>query len=229
MAILVVEDELDLSDLLSYILRRAGHDVIVAFDGETALRLWRERDPELILLDVGLPKVNGWEVCRQIRSESSTPIVIVSGSDAEDDMVKGFDLGIEDYVVKPFSPRILQARVRTILSRSQPTRNRAAQEAGISLGDLTIDSRWRTAACGERSVRLTRIEHQVLQELARHSGQVVPHQELIQKVWGYKGEGSSNIVKGHVRGVRLKLGELGTKASIRIVPGVGYILEHARA
>jgi DNA-binding response OmpR family regulator len=229
MAILVVEDELDLSDLLSYILRRAGHDVIVAFDGEAALRLWRERDPELVLLDVGLPKTNGWEVCRQIRSESSTPVVIVSGSDAEDDMVKGFDLGIEDYVVKPFSPRILQARVRTILSRSQPTRNRAAQEAGICLGDLTIDSRWRTAACGERSVRLTRIEHQVLQELARHSGQVVPHQELIQKVWGYKGEGSSNIVKGHVRGVRLKLGELGTKASIRIVPGVGYILEHARA
>jgi DNA-binding response OmpR family regulator len=230
MAILVVEDELDLSDLLSFILRRAGHDVITAFDGESAIKLWRERDPELVLLDVGLPRTNGWEVCRIIRSEATTPVVIVSGFDAEDDMVKGFDLGVEDYVVKPFSPRILQARVRTVLSRAQANNRKGGQEAsGTSFGDLVIDSRWRTAACGDKSVRLTRIEHNVLQELARHCGQVVPHEELIQKVWGYKGEGSSNVVKGHIRGVRLKLCELGSKTSIRIVPGVGYILEQSSA
>jgi DNA-binding response OmpR family regulator len=225
MAILVVEDELDLSDLLSFILRRAGHDVITAFDGESALKLWRERDPELVLLDVGLPRTNGWEVCKVIRSEASTPVMIVSGLDAEDDMVKGFDLGIEDYIAKPFSPRILQARVKTVLTRSQPSNKKNGSDSGSSFGDLVIDSRWRTASCGEKTVRLTRIEHQVLQELARHCGQVVPHEELIQKVWGYKGEGSSNVVKGHIRGVRLKLAELGSKASIRIVPGVGYILE----
>ncbi|HLF79278.1 MAG TPA: response regulator transcription factor [Dehalococcoidia bacterium] len=227
MAILVVEDELDLSDLLTFILRRAGHDVITAFDGESALRLWREQDPELVLLDVGLPRTNGWEVCRVIRSEATTPVVIVSGLDAEDDMVKGFDLGIEDYVVKPFSPRILQARVRTVLTRAQPANGKSGRKSGTSFGDLTIDSRWRTVACGEKSVRLTRIEHHVLEELARHCGQVVPHEELIQKVWGYKGEASSNVVKGHIRGLRLKLNELGSNTTIRIVPGVGYMLEQA--
>jgi DNA-binding response OmpR family regulator len=96
MAILVVEDESDLSDVLCYILRRAGYDVMVAFDGDTALRLWRERDPELVLLDIGLPRTNGWEVCRAIRTESMTPIMILSGADSEDDMLQGLDLGAED-------------------------------------------------------------------------------------------------------------------------------------
>ncbi len=227
MAILVVEDELDLSDLISYILRRVGYDIIVALDGDSAVRLWRERDPDLVLLDVGLPRLDGWQVCQTIRSESNTPIIVVSGLDTEDDMVKGFDLGIEDYVTKPFSPRILQARVRRILSRAAHELPAKAVDAGFSAGDLVIDSHWRTATSGERTVRLTRIEHEVLQELVKHSGQVVPHEDLISRVWGYKGEASSNIVKGHIRGVRLKLDQLGSQAWIRTVPGVGYILEQS--
>lgn len=225
MAILIVEDEPDLSDLLSFILRRAGHDVIVAFDGDTALKLWRERDPDLVLLDLGIPRTDGWEVCKTIRGESSTPVMIVSGADAEDDMVRGFDLGIEDYVTKPFSPRLLQARIKTALRRAQPVKGPQVADSCLTVGDLSIDSRWRTATCGDESRRLTRLEHKVLQELALHSGQVVPHSELIQKVWGYKGEASSSIVKGHIRSVRVKLSQIGSKVSIRIIPGVGYILE----
>lgn len=229
MAILVVEDEADLSDLLSYILRRAGHEVITAFDGESALRMWRERQPELVLLDLGLPRRNGWEVCETIRSESSTPIMILSGADAEEDVVRGLDLGAEDYVTKPFSPRLLQARIRTLLRRSQTAQ--ASREVGssLSVGDLRVDADWRTVSCNEHTVRLTRLEHRVLQELALHLGQVVPHTDLIAKVWGYKGEASSNIVKGHIRNIRMKLEEVNSNASIRIIPGVGYILTVERA
>src|SRR3982751_1252012 len=117
MAILVVEDEADLSDMICYLLRRAGHDVIPAYDGESAIALWRERKPELIVLDIGLPKTSGWDVCRVVRNESTTPVMIVSGADAEEDMVRGFEVGAEDYVSKPFSPKLLQARVRSLLGR----------------------------------------------------------------------------------------------------------------
>jgi DNA-binding response OmpR family regulator len=223
MAILVVEDEADLSDLLSYILRRAGHEVILAFDGETALRMWKERDPELVLLDIGLPRKNGWEVCRTIRNESTTPVMILSGADAEEDVIHGLDIGAEDYMTKPFSPRLLQARIKTLLRRSTTP---AAREVSSSITacDLKLDADWRTVTCRERSVRLTRLEHRVLQELALHQGQVVAHTELIQRVWGYKGEASSNIVKGHIRNIRMKLEEIDSNAAIRIIPGVGYIL-----
>jgi DNA-binding response OmpR family regulator len=223
-AILVVEDETDLSDLMCYILRRAGHDVITAFDGDMALSLWRERKPELVVLDIGLPRRDGWEVCRIIREESTTPVIIVSGADAEEDMVRGFDVGAEDYVAKPFSPKLLQARIRSLLGRCRSSIATPATDS-LVIGDLSIDSRSRTASCDNRSARLTRLEYRVLQELACHIGQVVPHSELIQRIWGYKGEASSNIVKGHIRSVRLKLEKIGSGATIRIIPSVGYILE----
>jgi two-component system response regulator MtrA len=225
MAILVVEDELDLSDLLSYILRRAGHDVIVAQDGETALQMWRQKNPELVLLDIGLPKKNGWEVCKTIRHESSTPVIIVSGADTEDEMVQGFDLGAVDYVTKPFSPKLLHARVRTALRRSSGHEAHRSQDSALIVGDLSLDSTWRTVTCGEEKVSLTKIEYQVLRELALSSGQVVSHAELIERVWGYKGEESSNIVKGHIRSLRLKLTNIGSSTQIKIITAVGYMLE----
>jgi DNA-binding response OmpR family regulator len=224
MSILVVEDERDLSDLLSYILRRSGHEVLAAYDGDSALRLWREHQPALVLLDVGIPARNGWEVCRAIRSESnSTPIMILSGADTEEDIIHGLELGAEDYVTKPFSPRLLQARIRTLLRRSQ---HEAAKASGVSIkvADLEVDADSRTARCGETDVQLTRLESRVLHELSIHAGQVVPHEELIQHVWGYRGEVSSSILKGHIRNIRLKLCRIGSHASVRIIPGVGYIL-----
>jgi DNA-binding response OmpR family regulator len=229
MAILVVEDEADLSDLLIYILRRAGHEVITAFDGDSAIRLWRECQPELILLDIGLPRKTGWDVCRAVRSESSTPIMILSAADSEEDIVRGLDLGAEDYMTKPFSPRVLQARVRTLLHRahSQPVVKQPAVSA-ISAVDLKLDPDW-TVSCKGKSIRLTRLEHRILRELALHLGQVMPHEELIQRVWGYSGEASSNILKGHVRNIRMKLESLGSDTTIRIMPGVGYILSNGGA
>jgi DNA-binding response OmpR family regulator len=226
MAILVVEDDADLSDLLSFILRRAGHEVILAFDGDAALRLWRERQPELILMDLNLPRRSGWEVCEAIRRESTTPILILSAADSEDDMVRGLELGAEDYLTKPFSPRLLLARIRTLLRRSRTT-DLPRKSASISVGDMHLDNDWRTISCGDRSASLSRLEHLVLGELVAHAGQVVPHSDLIEKVWGYRGEDGSHIVKGHVRNIRRKLSEVGSKTSIKIVPGVGYILAQA--
>lgn len=224
MAILVVEDEADMADVICYMLRRSGHDVITAADGHAALSSWREHKPELILLDIGLPGRDGWEVCRTVKSESTTPVMIVSGNDGEEDMVRGFDVGAEDYICKPFSPRLLQARIRSLLQRSRASAGTHASDSSL-IGDLSIDSRWRTASCGDRSVRLTPLEYRVLRELALHTGQVVPHSELIEKIWGYQDETSSSVVKGHIRSVRLKLGTLKSNATIRIVPSVGYILE----
>jgi DNA-binding response OmpR family regulator len=224
MAILVVEDEADLSDLLSFILRRAGHEVIPAFDGESALRIWWERKPELILLDLNLPRCSGWEVCKVIRRESATPIMIISGADSEEDVVRGLDLGAEDYVTKPFSPRLLQARIRTLLRRSSRALEGPNAATPIDVGDMSLHSDWRTASCGERSVNLSRLEHLVLVELALHVGQVVPHTDLIEKVWGYRHESGSNMIKGHIRNIRRKLTTIRCGASIRIIPGVGYIL-----
>lgn len=229
MAILVVEDEADLSDLLIYILRRAGHEVIPAFDGDAAIRLWRECGPELILLDIGLPRKTGWDVCRIVRSESSTPIMILSAADSEEDVVRGLDLGAEDYMTKPFSPRVLQARVRTLLNRSNTalTVKQPALSA-ITAVDLKLDPDW-TVNCRGKSIRLTRLEYRILRELALHLGKVMPHEELIQRVWGYNGEASSNILKGHVRNIRMKLENLGSDTTIRIMPGVGYILSGGEA
>jgi DNA-binding response OmpR family regulator len=226
MPILVVEDEPDLTDLLRYILRRAGHDVIVAFDGETALRLWREQNPELVLLDIGLPRTDGWEVCRTIRSESPTPIVILTGNDTDEDVVRGLDMGADDYLVKPFSPKQLQARVSAVLRRAA---ERAPADAStkVTAGDLVLDGLWRTVTCEERETRLTRLEHRILYDLALHSGQVVPHDVLIQRVWGYPGEANSSIIKGHIRNIRSKLSEIGSDTTIRVIPGVGYMLGSA--
>jgi len=223
-AILVVEDETDMADVICYMLRRAGHDVITAADGHAALSSWREHKPELILLDIGLPGRDGWEVCRTVKNESTTPVMIVSGNDGEEDMVRGFDVGAEDYISKPFSPRLLQARIRSLLQRSRASAGTHASDSSL-IGDLSIDARWRTASCGDRSVRLTPLEYRVLRELVMHAGQVVPHSELIEKIWGYQDETSSSVVKGHIRSVRLKLSSLQSSATIRIVPSVGYILE----
>ena len=223
MAILLVEDESDLSDILTYILRRGGHEVIHAFDGDAALRMWRERSPDLVILDIGIPRKDGWEVCRTIRTESVTPIMILSGADTEEDVLKGLDLGAEDYMTKPFSPRVLQARVRSLLRRAQMSVAQS-RSASIQVADLTFDAEWRTIARGDKAIRLTKLEYGVLQVLALHFGQVVAHNELIEQIWGYKGEASSNIVKGHIRNIRVKLEELESRATIKIISGVGYLL-----
>jgi DNA-binding response OmpR family regulator len=156
--------------------------------------------------------------------------MILSGADAEEDVVRGLDLGAGDYLTKPFSPRVLQARVRTLLRRnavpSEPSTPTPIPT--LTAGDLNLQNDLRKVSCGDKTASLSRLEHLVLAHLALHVNQVVPHTDLIEKVWGYKGEDSSSIVKGHIGNIRRKLTEIGSSTCISIVPGVGYILTTER-
>lgn len=224
MAILIVEDEPDLLDILCFTLRREGHDVIAAHNGAAGLELWRNKRPNLVLLDVDLPKVDGWEVCKQIRKESNTPIIMLTASNNEGDIVKGLDLGADDYITKPFSHKQLVSRIRAVLRRAKddPEQPQKGWQT-ITAGDLKLDPQWRTVVRDDEAIRLTPMEFKLLYELVMHEGQVLPHQILTDRVWGYEGVDDASLLKGHIRNLRRKL-EMDSSDPVYIhtVAGIGY-------
>ena len=224
MSILIVEDDADLLDILCFTLRREGHEVIAARDGAIGLQLWRQKDPRLVLLDVDLPKVNGWEVCRQIRAESNTPILMLTAARSDADIVRGLDSGADDYITKPFNPRELLARIRAVLRRAkEPADQPRKGWQVITAGDLKLDPQWRSVTIGDRTVRLTGIEFKLLYELVLHEGQVLTHQILTDRVWGYEGVDDGSLLKGHIRNLRRKLDDDSNNPTyIHTVPGIGY-------
>ena len=229
MTILIIEDEADLTDVLSYMMRREGHDVVTALDGETGLRLWRSLNPELVLLDIGLPRASGWDVCTKIYNETRTPIVILSGNCGDSEIARGLDLGAEDFIAKPFSPKILKARIRAVLRRSMELRERSGNNPPSSGRHLSVDARTRLVSLGAKSVHLTNIELGILNELISQRDQVVTHQEVIETVWGYRNEAGSRLIKGHILNLRRKLALLGGSARIEIIAGVGYLFTEREA
>ncbi len=224
MSILIVEDDSDLLDILCFALRREGHDVIAAHDGAAGLELWKSKDPRLVLLDVELPKMNGWEVCKRIRSEASTPIIMLTGNSTDTDIVKGLELGADDYITKPFSPKQLMARIRAVLRRAKESADQPRKGwQVIAAGDLKLDPQWRTVYRGEEPVRLTPIEFKLLYELVLHEGQVLTHQILTDRVWGYEGVDDASLLKGHIRNLRRKLeADSADPVYIHTVAGIGY-------
>jgi len=227
MAVLVIEDDVELLDILCFALRRDGHDVIGAHDGEAGLRLFKGNEPQLVLLDLNLPKLSGWEVCKQIRRESTTPVIMLTANASERDVINGLDAGADDYITKPFSPSQLLARVRAVLRRRAEAADQPRQGwQTITAGDLTLDPGWRSAHRGTESVQLTPTEFKLLYELMLHERQVLTHQTLTDRVWGYEGVSDSSLLKGHVRNLRRKLQEhLGSADYIRTVVGVGYTFQ----
>ncbi len=224
MSILIVEDDADLLDILCFAVRRAGHDVIAAHDGAVGLDLWRSKDPELILLDADLPKMSGWDVCKTIRSEAGTPIIMLTAASEEADIVRGLELGADDYITKPFSPRQLMARVRAVLRRAKesPDQPRKGWQA-LTAGDLSLDPQWRTVERDGHKTRLTATEFKILYELVVHEGQVLTHQILTDRVWGYEGVDDAGLLKGHIRNIRRKLeADSSSPEYIQTVSGVGY-------
>jgi DNA-binding response OmpR family regulator len=222
MKTLIVDDDLDLADVLSFTLRRAGFEVIVAHDGQLALERWREEDPDLIVLDLNLPRLDGLSVCQQIRAEADTPIIILSVRDEEDDIVKGLALGADDYVVKPFSPRQLVARVEALLRRAGiPT----VFPASLAAGDLTLDLSHHELRRGEEVLSaLTPLECRLMEILIRNQNQVLPADMLIDQVWGPAG-GDRVMLKQLVRRLRLKVEpDPSAPTLIQTVNGVGYEL-----
>jgi DNA-binding response OmpR family regulator len=222
--LLVVEDDSDLAGALQLELAHAGYDVRAVGDGPAALQVEREWRPELVLLDLGLPTLDGLEVCRRLRAGTRAPIVILTARDAITDRVRGLDAGADDYVVKPFSLDELLARVRSALRRAW-LRDEGQQ---LRAGDLLLDVAARTVTRGEQPIALTRREFDLLECLLRHPGQVLDRATLLADVWGYDFLGGSNVVDVYVRYLRAKLEGPDQPKLIETVRGIGYALRPPR-
>ncbi|NOY80609.1 MAG: response regulator transcription factor [Kiritimatiellaeota bacterium] len=224
--ILVVDDERDIRDLVSYHLTRSGFMVVTAADGERALEVVRETVPDLIVLDLMLPGMDGLDVCRLLRRDPRTshvPVVMLTARDDETDVVTGLELGANDYVAKPFSPRILVARVRAALRSAH--RTPAEDEEGgriLRVGDLAVDEGRRKVAVGDRRIDVTFTEFNILLCLARRPGWVFSRQHIIEEVHGDGYPVTERAVDVHIVSLRRKLGEYGER--IETVRGVGYRL-----
>jgi len=223
MKTLVVDDDLALADVISFTMRRAGYDVILAHDGQAALDRWEKESPDLVILDLNLPKLDGLTVCRRIRAQSDTPILILSVRDDEEDIVTGLQLGADDYIVKPFSPRQLVARVEAVLRRSSAL---SAPAGPITAGMITLDPSRNELYWGERSaMHLTRLESRLLEVLMRNRNHVIPTDTLIGYVWGPLG-GDRIMLKQLIYRLRRKLEEVfADSVVLDTVSGVGYTLK----
>jgi two-component system response regulator VicR len=225
--ILVVDDEPPIVDVLVYNLKRNNYEVIVARDGEEALAQARRELPDLIILDLMLPRLDGLEVCRVLRRERGVPIIMLTARDEEIDRVVGLELGADDYVVKPFSVRELMARVKNVLRRVAPRPAQAASDM-VRAGDLTIDPGRHEARWGTDELDLTALEFDLLTVLACHAGQVLSREQLLEQVWGYDYYGDLRVVDAAVKRLRVKLRQVAPGAeAITTVRGVGYKLQVA--
>ncbi len=218
--ILVIEDEADIRQVLDYNLRLAGHEVSAAARGLDGLRLVREGNPELVLLDLMLPDIPGTEVCRTIKDNPQTrslPVVMMTARGEEIDRVVGFELGADDYITKPFSVRELVLRVRAVLRRGQPA---AADATLVEFGSLRIDRAAHRVWVGESELALTALEFKLLVTLCDRRNRVQPRESLLEHVWGMDARISTRTVDAHVKRLREKLGE--ARDYVETVRGVGY-------
>jgi DNA-binding response OmpR family regulator len=224
MKLLVVDDDAELRGLIGFALRQAGYLVVEAADGESALEMFAAEQPDLVVLDVNLPGISGFEVCRQLREQSATPIMLLTVRNTEEDLVTGLDGGADDYLTKPFSPRTLTARVRALLRRSSGER-----AAPVTLGHLALDTDRQAVSCeGGPFVGLTGREFRLLQYLLANAGRVVTSEQVTTHVWGYQSLGDRQLLKQLVHRLRQKIEpEAAHPRYLITVPGVGYMLQPA--
>ena len=225
--VLVVDDEKPISDIIKFNLEKEGYEVVVAYDGEEALQKVESESPDLIVLDLMLPKIDGLEVAKQVRAKRSTPIIMVTAKDSELDKVLGLELGADDYVTKPFSNRELVARVKANLRRQDATVSPANDDrtADIKVGDLTIHPDAYTVTKRGENINLTHREFELLHYLAQHIGQVINREHLLQTVWGYDYFGDVRTVDVTVRRLREKIEDNPSHPQWLITRrGVGYYL-----
>jgi DNA-binding response OmpR family regulator len=228
MKVLIVDDDRVLADVLVFTMRRAGYQIVQAFDGEAALQRWAEERPDLILLDVNLPKLDGFAVCQRIREQADTPILLLTVRDEEDDIVHGLELGADDYITKPFSPRQLVARAQAVLRRA----GKMPAPATRQVGELTLDPSRREMRLGDgEPLSLTPLENRLLDYLMLNAGHVLTTEAIIEHVWGPDG-GDRDMLRQLIHRLRGKItqafqSQMDTSLStppdyIETVPGLGY-------
>lgn len=218
--ILVVDDDESIRELAGLYLQKEGFEVVSAVDGPRALEVAKEARPALIVLDIMLPGMSGFEVCRALRQEGDVPILMVTARDEDVDKIVGLELGADDYLTKPFNPRELVARVKAILRRAQ--QEPRGEDKPIHLGDLTIDPARREVTLGGEQVTLRAKEFDLLHTFMQNQGIVLSRERLLNLVWGYDFYGQTRTVDVHVAHLRKRL--KGSSISIETVTGVGYKL-----
>src|SRR5438874_9458919 len=224
-SVLVVEDEASIASFVSLYLKNAGYDVRTVANGRDALSSVESDEPSLIVLDLMLPDIDGIEICRRLRQKSDVPILMLTARDEDVDKIIGLEVGADDYMTKPFNPRELVARVKSILRRSTPDRRKEPESAVLQHGQLVIDAGRREVKVGEEEVQLAPKEFDLLWELLDHRGLVLTRDQLLERVWGYTFAGDTRTVDVHVRQLRRKLGDA---SPIVTVWGVGYKVSPAR-
>ena len=222
--VLIVEDDPHTVEVVRLYLRRDGHTVLTASNGKDGLRVAQESAPDLVVLDLMLPEMGGLEVCRELRKESDVPIVMLTARVEEEDRVAGFELGADDYVTKPFSPRELAARIRAVLRRTAQDREEDSP-ARLTYREITLDTQRRVVSVGQTSLNLTPTEYRLLAMFLREPGRTFTRDEIINRVFGYDFDGFDRTVDSHVSGLRRKLDAAAKdRRYIQTVYGVGYRL-----
>ena len=222
--ILIADDESKLRRLVCDFLRRAGHEPVEASTGKEALDIFNT-DPkiELCLLDIMIPEVDGWEICRQIRKSSSVPIILLTARSAEFDEITGFDAGADDYVTKPFSPTVLMKRIDALLRRVN-LKNSKNEKDIISLDGLVMNNEAHLVTIDDEPIELTLKEYNILQKLISSRGRVYTREQLLDDIWGYDYVGDARNVDSHVARLRGKLGAWGVN-HLKTIYGIGYKIE----
>ena len=221
----MVDDEESIANLSGFNLEKEGYTAVMAEDGPEALEIFRVNQPDLVLLDIMLPTMDGWEVCKAIRKESNTPIIMLTAKGDESEQVSGLEMGADDYITKPFSPKELMARIKAVLRRAYPME----ETTQVRLDELVIDIDRHEVTESGRPIALTPKEFELLLLLVKNQGKVLSRDMLLETVWGYDYGGETRTVDVHIRRLRQKLNDDPTNPRyIHTVHGVGYKVEGRR-
>ncbi|MGO0984890.1 response regulator transcription factor [Clostridioides difficile] len=219
--ILVIEDDIDIQNIIKTFLENAGYTIITANDGLDGIEKFKKQQFDLILLDILMPKIDGFVVCKMIRNESNIPIIILTALDEETDQVKGFELKVDDYITKPFSTIVLLKRVEAVLRRTGDKEENHEDRGFLSYRDINIDIEGYKVFVNGKKIELTAREFEVLKELIEHKGRVLTRENLINSLWKYDFLGDERVVDTHIKNLRKKL----DVSYIETIRGVGYRID----
>jgi DNA-binding response OmpR family regulator len=224
--ILIADDNHDITDVLSTYTKKEGYEPVVAYDGEEALRLFEHYNPAAVLLDVMMPKEDGYEVCRKIRAKSNVPVILITARGEDFERIMGLDIGADDYIVKPFSPSEVMARIRAVLRRMTRTEKDIKSGNTITVSNLIINLDEYTLHIGEKKVSLTKKEIETMWTLAKNPNKVFTRDNLLDSLWGFDYFGDSRTVDSHIKRLRAKLDKVEhPNWEIKTIWGVGYKFE----